>query len=112
MNQKGKKEVKKKRVVPFLSYSVREFSEYDQISEMPETQQIVFDNLIEAISFSVSKNKEQADIFKLTENNSVSLSKDKWVGALNKAIEFYSDPEMENYEKCKQCKDIIDKLML
>lgn len=110
MNQKGKKEVKKKRVVPFLNYTVRDFSDYSEISAMPETQKIVFDNLIEAIKFSIQKKKDYAEIFKLSEDSSVSLSKDKWEPALRKAIEYYSRPEMEDYEKCKQCTDIIDNL--
>ena len=110
MNQKGKKEVKKKRVVPFLNYTVNNFSEYNEISEMPQTRKIVFDNMVEAIKFSIEKNKEEAEIFKLNEDSAVSLNKKKWGAALEKAIEFYSEPDMEDYEKCKQCKDIIEKI--
>jgi hypothetical protein len=105
MNQKRNKELKKKRTVPFLNYTVRDFSDYSEISSMPETQKIVFDNLIDAINFSIQKKKEYAEIFKVSEDNSVSLSKDNWVPAVEKAIEFYA--ELEDYEKCKQCKDII-----
>jgi hypothetical protein len=112
MNQKGKKEVKKKRVVPFLNYSVRNFNDYDEISAMSETHQIVFDNLIEAIKFSVSKNKQEAEIFKLSEDFAVTLHKEKWASALRKAIDFYSEEGREDYEKCKQCSDLIEKLML
>ena len=110
MNQKGKKEVKKKRVVPFLNYTVNNFSEYDEISEMPQTIKIIFDNMLEAIKFSMEKNKEEADIFKLNEDSAVSLSKKKWSAALEKAIEFYSKSDVEDYEKCKQCQDIIKKV--
>jgi hypothetical protein len=107
MNQKRKKEAKKKRVVPFLNYTVNEFQEYDIISSMPETRKIVFDNMLEAIKFSLEKNKEEAEIFKLNEDSAVSLNKKKWGVALEKAIEFYSDPELEDYEKCIQCKEIM-----
>lgn len=110
MNQKRKKEVKKKRTVPFLNYTVNEFSEYKEISLMPETQKIVFDNMLEAIKFSIDSKKESADIFKLNEESAVSLSKDKWIPSLERAIEFYSNPEREDYEKCNQCKDIIEKV--
>lgn len=110
MNKKKDRKVAKKRVVPFLNYTVRDFSDYSEISDMPETQKIVFDNLIEAIKFSLQKNKSNAEIFKLNEDVYVSLSKDKWEPALKKAIEYYSRPEMEDYEKCKQCTDIIEKL--
>jgi len=105
MNQKRNKEVKKKRTVPFLNYTVREFSEYDEISTMSETKKIVFDNLIDAINFSIQKKKEYAEIFKVSEDNSVSLNKENWIPAIEKAIEFYA--ELEDYEKCKQCTDII-----
>jgi 7-cyano-7-deazaguanine synthase in queuosine biosynthesis len=110
MNQKRKKEVKKKRVVPFLNYTVNDFQEYDIISTMPETRKVVFDNMIEAIKFSLEKNKEEAEIFKLNENSAVSLNKKKWGPALEKAIEFYADPEREDYDKCKQCKEIMETI--
>ena len=35
----------KKRIVPFLHYTVRDFYEYDQLSEMNETKDVVFKNL-------------------------------------------------------------------
>jgi hypothetical protein len=105
MDQKRNKEVKKKRTVPFLNYTVRDFSDYSEISMMSETQKIVFDNLIDAISFSIQKKKEYAEIFKLSEDSSVSLNKDNWISAVEKAIEFYA--ELEDYEKCKQCTEII-----
>jgi hypothetical protein len=108
MNQKRNKEVKKKRTVPFLNYTVRDFSDYSEISMMSETQKIVFDNLIDAINFSIQKKKEYAEIFKLSEDSSVSLSKDNWTSAIEKAIDFYA--ELEDYEKCKQCKDIIQSI--
>lgn len=110
MNQKNKKEVKKKRVVPFLTYTVNSFSEYDQISSLPQTRKIVFDNMVDAIKFSLEKNREEAEIFKLNEDSSVSLNKKKWAAALEKAIEFYSDPEREDYERCIQCKNILEKI--
>lgn len=110
MNQKGKKEVKKKRVVPYLNYAVNNFSEYDEISTMPQTRKIVFDNMLDAIKFSIEKNKEEAEIFKLSQESAVSLNKKKWGPALEKAIEFYSEPDLEDYEKCKQCQDIIKRI--
>lgn len=108
MNQKRNKEVKKKRTVPFLNYTVRDFSDYNEISLMPETQKIVFDNLIDAVSFSIQKKKEYAEIFKVSEDSSVSLNKENWAPAIEKAIDFYA--ELEDYEKCKQCKDIIKSI--
>ena len=110
MNQKGKTATKKKRVIPFLNYSVRNFQEYDLITAMPETQKIVFDNLIEAIKFSIEKKKQEAEIFKLNPEYCVTLNRDKWKSSLKKAIEFYSAADREDYEKCKQCKDLIEIL--
>lgn len=110
MNQKGKTATKKKRVVPFLNYSVRNFSEYDIITSMPETHKIVFDNLIDAINFSLHKNKKEADIFKINPDYCVTLDRSKWKESLEKAIEFYSSEDIQDYEKCKQCKEIIENL--
>jgi len=110
MNQKGKTATKKKRVVPFLNYSIRHFNEYSLITDMPETQKIVFDTLVDAIKFSVEKNKQEAEIFKLNPEFCVTLNRDKWKSSLKKAIEFYSAEDREDYEKCKQCKDLIEIL--
>ena len=109
MNKKGNKSVKTKRTVPFLNYGVQDFTDYNYIAGMHETKKIVFDNLIEAIKFSVSRKKQEADLFKLNDDVCVSLNKEKWPATLKKAMEFYSSEQIEDYEKCKQCQELIEK---
>ena len=40
----------------------------------------------------------------------VVLNKDKWKNSLEKAIQFYSQEEIQDYESCKLCQDLINKL--
>ena len=105
-----KRNKSKKRIVPFLHYTVRDFYEYDQLSEMNETKDVVFKNLYEAISHSLKVKKETADIFMINNDEYVVLNKDKWKKSLENAIQFYSQEEIQDYESCKLCQELINKL--
>jgi hypothetical protein len=105
-----KRNKSKKLTVPFLHYTVRDFYEYDQLSEMNETKDVVFKNLYEAIKHSIQAKKETADIFMINNEEYVVLNKDKWKNSLEKAIQFYSQEEIQDYESCKLCQDLINKL--
>jgi len=96
--------------VPILPYTARVFYEYDQLSEMNETKEVVFKNLYEAIKHSIQSKKETADIFMINNEEYVVLNKDKWKNSLEKAIQFYSQEEIQDYESCKLCQDLINKL--
>lgn len=105
-----KRNKSKKRIVPFLHYTVRDFYEYDQLSEMNETKDVVFKNLYEAIKHSLQAKKETADIFMINNDEYVALNRDKWKNSLEKAIQFYSQEEIQDYESCKLYQDLINKL--
>jgi hypothetical protein len=100
----------KKRIVPFLHYTVRDFYEYDQLSEMNETKEVVFQNLYEAVTHSIKTKKDTADIFMINSDEYVVLNKDKWKKSLENAIQFYSQEEIQDYESCKLFQELINKL--
>jgi len=100
----------KKRVVPLLEYAVSDFEDYEVVAQMPQTKKIVFDNVIEAISDSVRSKKATADIFMVDMSSCVTLEKDKWEKSLKSAIEFFSAEDLEDYESCKKCQELIKEI--
>lgn len=108
--EKNKKSTAKKRIVPILNYHVRDFQEYDSLASMKETKTLVFKNLLEAVKQSLISKKDTADIFLLNTEICVVLDKSKWKPSLENAIDFFSQEGIEDYEICKACKEIINKL--
>lgn len=108
--EKKKRSKSKKRIVPFLHYTVSDFYEYDQLSEMNETKDVVYKNLCEAIRHSIQNKKDTADIFMINSEEYIALNRDKWKKSLEKAIEFYSQEEIQDYESCKACQELINKI--
>lgn len=100
----------KKRVVPFLNYNVKSFTDYEYISDLSETKALVFKNLIEAIEDGVDKNKKEACIFMVDYDHYVSLNKKSWRNGLTAAIKYYSNSEKEEYEMCQKCVDLINRI--
>lgn len=100
----------KKRVVPFLNYSVRGFNDYQTLCNSVDTKKIVFNNLIDAIEDSLKNNKREASIFMIDFDHYVSLNKDSWKKSLKSAIDFFSSDEIENYEMCQKCVDLISRI--
>lgn len=101
---------KSKRIVPILQYSVRSFKEYEIIADLPGTKELVFSNLVAAISESIETKKKAADIFLVDYDNYISLKRNSWENSLNKAIEYYSSIEVEDYEMCQKCINLINKI--
>jgi hypothetical protein len=101
---------KRRREVPFLNYDVNDFQDYETISEHVETKKVVFITLLEAVSHSIANKKKKADIFMLNDSQCVELERDKWANSLQKAIDFFSSEDIEDYESCKKCKELIDKI--
>lgn len=98
-----------KKKIPFINYSITRLEDYELISSMPQTKKIIFDRLLECVSDGVKANKDSIDIFKIYDTNQVIiLEKEKWRDSLENAILFYI--EQEDYEKCAECKKLIDNI--
>lgn len=100
----------KKRIVPILNYNVKSFKEYELISELSDTKKLVFNNLVAAIEESLNGNKKSASIFMIDFDHFISLNKDKWKNGLQRAIDFFSSPDVENYEMCQKCLELIERI--
>lgn len=100
----------RKRVVPLLEYAVADFEDYEEVASMPQTKKVVFENVIEAITDSIRTKKAVADIFMIDRDVCVTLEKDKWASSLNSAIEFFSAEDLEDYESCKKCQELIKEI--
>lgn len=100
----------KKRIVPFLNYTVSDFYDYDELAELDETKKLIFNNLRDAITQSIQQKKATADIFMINSEEYIVLNKDKWKETLERAIEFYAKEGVEDYESCTFCKELINKL--
>lgn len=100
-----------KRKVPILNYSISSFSDYDKLTRSNETKKKIFDNLILAVKDALDNKKSSIDIFKLQDTDySISLNKEQWKSSIQKAIEFYSSSEIEDYEKCLECNKLIESI--
>lgn len=99
-----------KRIIPILKYNVRSFNEYQVLCESTETKKIVYKGLIDAIEDSINRNKKEASIFMLDLDHYVSLNNKNWKSALTTAMNYFSSEEVENYEMCQKCVDLISKI--
>jgi sRNA-binding regulator protein Hfq len=99
-----------KRIIPILKYNVRSFNEYQVLCDSTDTKKIVYKGLIDAIEDSIKRNKKEASIFMIDVDHYVSLNNKNWKSALINAIDFYSSEEIENYEMCQKCVDLINSI--
>ena len=98
-----------KKKIPFIHYQVTKIEDYENITSLITTKKKIFDRLIESVKEGIEQNKQVVPIFKIYNPDQIlNLEKEKWQDALKNAILFYTD--LEDYEKCIECKRIIEKL--
>jgi hypothetical protein len=78
--------------------------------ESKESKQVVFKTLVESVEDGIKNKKSNAEIFMLDKEHLLVLNKLRWRNSLLKAVEFFSSEDIENYEMCKRCKDLMDIL--
>jgi len=101
----------KRKKTPILSYSINTINDYEKLTELDSTKSKIFDHLVDAVNYGVSKKMKKVDIFKIQNSDMcISLEKNKWKSSLEEAIKFYSNDSIQNYEKCIECQDIINKI--
>jgi hypothetical protein len=107
---KNKIKINRKKV-PILNYSINTINDYEKLTEMFSTKNKIFIHLVEAITYGVDKNVQKVDIFKIHNSDMcITLEKSKWKDSLLEAIKFFSDESVQNYEKCIECQNIINKM--
>lgn len=106
---KPKTNQKKTRRLPELSYTIHRFTDYQSITDRKQTKAFIFMNMIRAVTEGIESNKDTVDMFKLGGSNArVMLERKSWKKSLTSALSFFT--EIENYETCQTCKDLIDKI--
>lgn len=109
MTKNKVKNIRKK--TPILSYSINTIKDYEKLTELDSTKSKIFDHLVDAVSYGLSKKMKKVDIFKIQNSDMcISLDKTKWKSSLEEAIKFYSNENIQNYEKCIECQEIINKI--
>ena len=98
-----------RRKIPVFKVYIEQGASYSQLTELPEIQQIVRDEAICAIKDGIEKKKTSISLFEIAQSDYyIELGKDKWKPTLEKLIEYYS--EREEYNKCLEARDLINKL--
>jgi len=82
----------------------------DQILE--DNKREIYNSVIRAIKENYHKREiHEINVVKITiqsKNYSINLTRDKFIASLNRCILFFKD--IEEYEKCKDCVDIINNI--
>src|SRR5258706_2140901 len=87
-----KKNLKNKRIIPILNFKVNKLEDYQHLTNKEDIKQVVFDNLIVAVSEGLDKNKKDVNLFQLKNSNCfINLDKSKWKNTLVKAKDFFQN---------------------
>lgn len=93
------------------------------LSELDETlgdflvqnKDVVYTALLDSIEKEyLNKTSLAVDILQINatdDTTQITLAREDWVKGLEKAINYFKKPEIEEYEKCQRCLNIINKLI-
>ena len=97
------------RRIPKFRVNLGPGASYDMLTEVPEVIQVVIDETVVAIKEGIAKKKKSINLFEITNSEYyIELKKEQWKSSLEKALEYYL--EKEEYERCAECRDLINKL--
>jgi hypothetical protein len=99
----------KKRKIPTLKLSVSPDTDYSEMINIPGVKDVVIDELVLAIKEGVLNKKKSISLFALANTEYyINVDKEQWNTSLNNALNYYVN--IENYNKCIECRDIINQL--
>lgn len=102
---------KMKRKIPPFRLSVRPGIklDYNRIAYTPGVREAILEETFKAIKDGIDRNKQTTSIFEIAHANYyVNLDRDKWKINLENIMHHYA--EKEDYIKCAECRDLIQKL--
>jgi hypothetical protein len=100
---------KMRRKIPVLRVSIEPGASYSQLKEVPDIKKVVIEEAIYAIKEGIEKNRPSISLFEVAYSDYyIDLGKDKWKPTLEKVLEYYI--EREEYDKCAETRDLINKL--
>lgn len=98
-----------KRRVPVFRVNVRPGASYEMLTEVPGIKEVIIEETVLAIKEGIKKKKKSIPIFEIAGSNYyVEIEKNNWKSSLENAIEYYV--ELEDYNKCIECRDLINQL--
>jgi hypothetical protein len=100
---------KMRRKVPVFRVTAEPGADYATLTQIPEIRKAVLDEAVYAIKDGIEKQKTSISLFEIADSSYyIELSKDKWKPTLEHLIEYYV--EKEEYDKCAEARDLINKL--
>lgn len=98
-----------RRKIPIFRVVLREGASYDQVKSHPQIQNIVIEELVMAVKEGIKKKKKSVSLFEIYNSGMlVELERPKWKQSLENALEFFI--EKEDYDKCIEIRDLINKI--
>lgn len=98
-----------KRKVPVFRVSLSSGASYEQLVEIPQVKQAVIEETVLAIKHGIKTKKKSIPLFEIAGSDCyVELKKEQWKSSLENAISFYL--ESEDYDKCIECRDLMNAL--
>jgi hypothetical protein len=98
-----------RRKIPVFKVHVQPGASYDQLHEIPEVKEVVIEEVIVAIREAVKRKKSSIELFEVANSDYyLQLNKDKFKPSLETALEYFL--EKEEYDRCIECRDLINKL--
>ena len=100
-----------KRQIPVFRVHVQPGADYNQLHEIPEVKEVVIQEVIVAVRDAIKRKKSSIELFEVANSDYyLELKKDKFKSSLETAIEYFV--EKEEYDRCIECRDLINKLQL
>ena len=98
-----------RRKIPLFKVNMGPGAEYSQLTQIQEVRDTVMEEAIYAIKDGIEKKKSSISLFEVANSDYyIELSKDNWKPTLEHLIEIYA--EKEDYDKCAEARDLINKL--
>jgi len=98
-----------RRKIPVFKVNVQPGADYDQLHEIPEVKEVVIEEVLFAIQDAIKRKKSSIELFEVANSGYyLELKKDKFKPSLETAIEYFI--EKEDYARCAECRDLINKL--
>lgn len=81
----------------------------ESVAKSEELKKLIKSQIVESIGLAHGANKTYASVFEINDSSHyVDIHKKNWVQALETCLLWYV--EDEDYEKCKEIKDLIHKI--
>ena len=98
-----------KRQIPVFRVNVQPGASYDQLHEIPEVKEVVIEEVIIAVKDAIRRKKSSIELFEVANSDYyLELKKDQFKLSLETALEYFV--EKEEYDRCIECRDLINKL--